>query len=142
MESDELKAMLRANPHLAARNPGAVAELFTKPPCEPEKPKTAKYKNKKTTVDGIIFASQKESVRYRALKVLQKAGAISDLELQPKYVFELNGVRIASYKPDFRYQENGRLVVEDVKSSGTKTQAYRLRKRMMLAFHGINVRET
>lgn len=101
-----------------------------------------KYKNKKTTVDNIVFASKKEAARYCVLKLLQKAGEITDLELQPKYEFVVNGYRIGSYKPDFRYIESGVIVVEDCKSTATKTTAYQLRKRMMKAIHNISILET
>ena len=105
--------------------------------------KQPKYRNKKTEVDGIVFDSKKESRRYLELKLLEREGEISNLELQPKYEFKVNGVRIGSYKPDFRYLDSdGQLVVEDCKSPASKTTAYRLRKKMMLALHSIEIRET
>ena len=51
-----------------------------------------KYKAKPLTVDGIRFASQREGSRYRELKLLEKAGQITGLELQP--VFELAEQRV------------------------------------------------
>ena len=44
-----------------------------------------KYNAIPTTVDGIRFASKREARRYLELKLLQKAGHISDLELQPRF---------------------------------------------------------
>ena len=102
-----------------------------------------KYRNEPTVVDNIRFDSKAEAKRYNELKQLERAGAIRDLTLQPKFIFEHGGVRIGSYKADFRYllPHSPVLIVEDVKSPASKTQAYRLRKRMMLAFHGIEIRE-
>ena len=102
----------------------------------------AKFRNVPTEVDGIRFDSRAEARRYGELKLLERAGEIHGLTLQPLYVFEFNGVKIGSYKADFRYERSGVVVVEDVKSSATKTPAYQLRKRMMLAFHGISILET
>lgn len=44
-----------------------------------------KYKNKKVTLDGIVFDSKKEARRYGELSMLQRAGEISDLELQKEF---------------------------------------------------------
>jgi hypothetical protein len=102
-----------------------------------------KYRNQPVTVDGYKFASKAEARRYGELKLLKLAGQILDLELQPKFVFEHQGVRIGGYKADFRYRlpHSPTLIVEDVKSPASKTQAYELRKKMMKAFHGIEIRE-
>jgi len=100
----------------------------------------SKYRNKKVVIDGIAFDSQAEGRRYSDLKLLSMGRAITELELQPRYDFELNGVKIGFYKADFRYIENGETVVEDVK--GIKTPVYNLKKRMMRAFHGIEIKET
>lgn len=104
--------------------------------------KPRKYRNQPVDAEGVHFDSNKESLRFLELKILERHGKIQSLEIHPKYIFELNGVRIGSYKPDFRYVESGELVVEDCKSAPTKTQAYRLRKRMMRAFFGITILET
>jgi hypothetical protein len=98
-----------------------------------------KYRNKRTIVDNITFASKKEAARYGDLKLLEKHGLISDLQLQPKYVIEVNGVKICSYLGDFRYWINGEMIIEDVK--GVKTPAYRLKKKLMLAVFGIEIQE-
>lgn len=105
--------------------------------------RVTKYRNKPTLVDGILFDSIAEAKRYNELKLLELAGQIRDLKLQPKFIFEYAGIRIGSYKADFQYllPHSPVRVIEDVKSPSSKTQMYRLRKRMMLAFHGIEVRE-
>lgn len=99
-----------------------------------------KFRNVKTTVDGITFASKKEAKRYCDLKLMVKAGVFKDLTLQPEFPIEVNGVKICKYVADFSYYENGKRVIEDVK--GFRTPAYRLKKKLMLAVHGINIFET
>ena len=95
-----------------------------------------KYHNVRATVDGIRFDSLKEARRYYELKLLQRAGVICDLKLQP--VFELipgftkNGrtYRKVVYRADFSYYDkaNGTRIIEDVK--GFKTDVYKLKKKM------------
>lgn len=45
-----------------------------------------KYHNKKVTIDNITFMSKKEVNRYKKLKLLEKAGCIKDLKLQPAFL--------------------------------------------------------
>lgn len=111
------------------------------------------YISKKTVIDGIKFDSQKEARRYQALLLLQKSGAISDLELQPKFEL-IKGVKFSGdkrakpairYFADFAYTDNktGKRVIEDVKSPVTKEKtSYKMKRHMMLAIHGIEVKET
>ena len=95
-----------------------------------------KYHSKKTTVDGITFDSKKEAKRYCELKLLEKAGKITDLSLQYQFVlqppFTKNGkmIRAITYIADFVYFDTERCknVVEDVK--GYKTDVYQLKKKM------------
>jgi len=115
----------------------------------------SKYKAVKTTIDGITFDSKREAKRYSELKVLEKAGHITHLELQPEYQITINGAKICKYKADFRYftvraESNERsynskgewqtptmtgdkegMVLEDVK--GFKTPIYRLKKKLVEA---------
>ena len=102
----------------------------------------SKFKNIPKRVDGILFQSTKEARRYTELKALQQAGVIRDLETQPKYRLDVNGVHVTSYYADFKYFDNERKqeIVEDVK--GIRTQLYILKNRLMLAVHGIEVEET
>lgn len=102
-----------------------------------------KYGNIKTvTSDGIRHDSVKEANRWCELNLMLRAGMIQDLQRQVK--FELlpkqEGERAVYYIADFVYMENGAKVVEDVK--GCRTEVYKLKKKMMLFFHGIRIRET
>ena len=105
-----------------------------------------KYNAVKTRVGDLIFDSKAEAKRYKELKLLEKAGEIMNLELQPRYDFHINGVKLGFYKADFKYivGDGGwtpfKVVVEDVK--GMKTPVYNLKKKLMLALHGIEILET
>lgn len=99
-----------------------------------------KYGAIPTEVDGIRFASRREAKRYGELKMLEKAGAIRNLELQPTFTIVINGVRIGSYRADFAYFEGERRVVEDVK--GVRTQLYIWKKKCVEALYpGVTISE-
>ena len=99
-----------------------------------------KYRNQKTITDGKVFDSRKEAMRYHELKLLEKAGEIKDLELQPRFTllpsFRRDGktIRKIEYVADFQYKEaDGTKIVEDVKSEITrKNPVYRLKKKLLL----------
>ena len=99
-----------------------------------------KYGAKKTVVDGIKFDSKAEARRYGHLKLLERVGDISNLELQPKYELMIKGIKVGFYKADFRYMQDGQLIVEDVK--GMKTPIYNLKKKIIKAIYGIEILET
>lgn len=101
-----------------------------------------KYKNRETQVDGIRFSSRKEANRYCELKLLKAAGEIVDLQIQPRFDMVINGHKVCFYLADFAYRQDGKLVVEDVKSPATrKIPIYRLKNKLMKAVHGIDVVE-
>ena len=98
-----------------------------------------KYHNKKTVIDGIKFDSKLEAERYEQLKILERAGVIRDLELQPEYElipsFMKNGKtwRRTLYKADFRYilAEDDSYIIEDVKgSTAVITDVFRLKQKL------------
>ena len=123
----------------------------------------SKYYNIKTRAsDGIVFDSHKEARRWEQLLLLQKAGKI--VELQRQVAYELipaqyetyeryskktgkrmkDGTRCIEkscvYVADFVYRDaGGSLVVEDAK--GERTEAYIIKRKLMLHKHGIRVRE-
>lgn len=99
----------------------------------------AKYKNIKTEVDGIRFDSKKEATRYGQLKIMQQCGLIHDLKLQVSYPLVVQGVKIATYRADFVYTEGIKGVTEDVK--GMRTPVYNLKKKLMKALYGIEIKE-
>lgn len=98
-----------------------------------------KYSAKKTVVDGITFASKHEAKCYSELKLREKAGEISNLALQATFPLVVNGRKVCRYLADFVYWEDGRCVVADAK--GYRTPVYQLKKKLMLAVHGIEIKE-
>lgn len=107
-----------------------------------------KYGNSKVVLNGIKFDSLREAERYSQLKLLERAGQITDLELQPR--FELipkqrrddgKPERACEYVADFRYTDvrTGQTVIEDAK--GMRTRDYIVKRKLMLQVHGISVRE-
>ncbi len=98
-----------------------------------------KFGNRHVTVDGIRFDSIKEARRYHELKLLEYAGQIQNLKVQPRFVLQENFKRDGQthrkieYVADFRYWENGKDIVEDVKSAITKKHpVYALKKKLLL----------
>lgn len=130
----------------------------------------AKYHNKNTEVDGIKFDSRKEARRFCQLKLAQELGVIEDLRLQVDFTLieaytDAHGERHQAlrYKADFTYKVRSAgydhltklgyedvefwrslwpsaLVIEDVKSVGTKTRVY-INKKKMMADKGYQIRE-
>ena len=101
-----------------------------------------KFGNTKVVVDGIKFDSKKEANRYGNLKLLEKAGDISDLKLQVKMEIMVKEKKIATYIADFTYMEKGQYVVEDVKSDFTrKNPVYRLKKKLIEAIYNLKIKE-
>jgi hypothetical protein len=98
-----------------------------------------KYGNRRTEVDGISFASAKEARRYSELKLLERAGKIKGLHLQPRFPLRVNEVTVTTYVADFIFDRDGETVVEDVK--GVRTPTYKLKKKLMKAIHDIDVVE-
>lgn len=127
----------------------------------------SKYHNKKVWYDGIEFDSKKERDYYILLKQKESEGEITNLRLQvpyvviPKVMGEKTIVkhlkkgdkiitkqyvrqRKTQYFADFVYSDpvTGQDEVIDVKSKITrKKESYRLKKKMMLAFLGIEIIE-
>ena len=100
-----------------------------------------KYNSKKTIVDGIEFDSKKEANRYCELNLLESAGQIKNLQLQPRFIlqesFKYQGKteRKIEYVADFMYEEkDGQVVVEDTK--GFKTDVYKLKRKLFLKKYG------
>jgi hypothetical protein len=85
------------------------------------------------SLDGRVFDSTAERDRYAELSMLERAGKIAKLELQPRFEIipkTVEGTRAHHYTADFRYIENGVYVIEDVK--GVKTKDYILRRDIFI----------
>lgn len=99
-----------------------------------------KYGATKLEVDGHLFDSKAEAREYEQLKLLQKAGRIKSIELQPRFLlqpgYERNGkkVRAIYYIADFLvFTADDKEIVIDVKSEITeKNKVYRLKRKLLL----------
>lgn len=130
----------------------------------------SKYHNKKTVVNGIAFDSRKEARRYQELLEAVRLGAVEDLRLQAEFTLveaytdaQGNRHQAMRYKADFTYRVKdagydklallgsedieywrslgrGALVIEDVKSKGTRTRVY-INKEKLMADRGYQIRE-
>ena len=118
-----------------------------------------KYGNSKTVVGGISFDSKREANRYQELLLLERTGAIKNLQRQVKYTLipsQFEKVwnprkkayergkcleRECSYVADFVYVDikSGEIVVEDTK--GFKTKDYIIKRKLMLYTHDIKIKE-
>jgi len=98
-----------------------------------------KFAAVRTVVDGITFPSKREAARWRELKLLERAGAITRLERGTRWPIVVNEVLVCEYWPDAEYREGGILVVEDTK--GYRNPLYKLKAKLMQAVHGITIRE-
>lgn len=106
----------------------------------------SKYHSRKTVVDGITFDSKREADRYKELRAWEKAGVISGLTRQQAFTLipaqRIDGKvveRAVKYVADFCYYRDGEYVVEDVK--GFRTPEYKLKRKMLLWAHGIQIKE-
>jgi hypothetical protein len=86
------------------------------------------------TVDGITFASKREMEHYLKLRMLQRSGEITRLELQPRFLllekFEKAGVKFrrVEYVADFDITwRDGRRTICDVK--GMETAEFKLKRK-------------
>ena len=123
-----------------------------------------KYNATKVTVDGHTFDSKHEANRYLELKLLERAGEISNLRLQVEYElipnqyateerYGKNGRRLkpkevllerkCCYVADFVYTDSktGEKVVEDTKSEATRTPEYIIKRKLLLYRYGIRISE-
>jgi hypothetical protein len=123
----------------------------------------SKYGNRKVTLWGQTFDSKRECLRWQELKLMEKAGKIYDLRRQVRFEL-IPEQRLADtlgpkggrrkgkllekavfYVADFVYyeggkpSEGGKLVVEDAK--GCRTREYIIKRKLMLARYGIQIRE-
>lgn len=119
----------------------------------------SKYHAKKVSIQGEVFDSKKEARRFLELQMLEKAGRISGLQRQKKFVLipaqyepETTGPRggkikgkllerEVAYYADFVYfdEEEKDFVIEDTK--GVRTPEYIIKRKLMLWLNGYQIRE-
>ncbi len=113
------------------------ARLGIQPPPDIAAPSAEYVRNtRRKEVDGIAFRSTLEADAYQILKSWQRAGAITNLELQPRFLLqpkfrhEGKTIRAMHYTADFRFVRNFRTVVLEVK--GFRLETYRMRRKQFL----------
>ena len=96
-----------------------------------------KYHNNKTVYNGKVYDSKKEAKRAWELDLLVRAGKIRDLQRQVKFIlleeyYNNKGekIRPITYVADFVYEQDGKKYVEDVKSVATRTEVYKIKKKL------------
>lgn len=96
-----------------------------------------KFGARKVTVDGHVFDSRGEANRYGELRMMERAGLITSLILQPEFILqdaftdaEGNRWKAIRYRADFQYVEAGRTIVEDFK--GMETAEFKLKRKLFL----------
>ena len=132
-------------------------------------PSRSKYGNVATVWNGRRYASKREATVAQQLWARQEMHEVRDLVHQPRFHLQVNGQHIADYVGDFLWWErvpsstDPRLCilkckdgsydgyqqptpgmqwfVADAKSAGTRTPVYRVKKRLMLALHGVEIVE-
>lgn len=117
------------------------------PNPSPKAPKARKYRNEPVELNGERFDSKAEAARWAQLRLLERAGEIRELRRQVRYELVPSqrtaaGKHVApvAYVADMVYLDGqGRQVVEDVK--GFRTADYKLKVKLMLHVHGIEIRE-
>lgn len=116
--------------------------------------KKSKYHSEKTEIDGIRFDSRKEARRFLELREMERRGEISDIRLQVNFTL-IEGhtkptgerVRPEVYKADFTYRKRDNsgsytiYIVEDVKSAGTRTEKYKIKKKQLWEKFHIEIQE-
>lgn len=99
-----------------------------------------KYGNKKVEYNGIKFDSKKELKFYLQLLERQEKGEVTNIKLQVPYTlqpsFKFNGktIRAITYRADFVYYDliENRERIVDVKSKGTITEVFKIKRKLML----------
>jgi hypothetical protein len=126
---------LRAIQQRAIANGATVRQNEIDPKSQPSKSGT-----REVVVGGIRFDSKREADRWQELKLMQSAGEISELERQVRFPLRVKGQEICCYIADATYRKDGKLIVND--SKGMRTRDYIIKRKLMLAIHGIEILET
>lgn len=93
-----------------------------------------KYRAQKTPcAGGHTHDSKAEAARCDDLRALEDLGHIQELEHQPEFRCEVNGILICKYRADFAWWQGEARIVEDVK--GVTTRIFAMKKKLVEATH-------
>lgn len=103
--------------------------------------KQSKYHAKRTpNGDGTFSDSRKEARLDAGFMAMVKNKGVLRVVRKDRFPFEINGIKICAYESDWTvYYKDGRKEVFDAK--GVKTPVYKIKKKMMKAFYGIDIQE-
>jgi len=138
-QSTQPRSLRRRAAAIAAATALTAKPSFEWPGARPPRPH--KYAAQAVVVDGHRFDSTAEARRYGELRMLERAGMVVGLVLQPRFELHAppNGVRIGCYVADFAYEHpDDGFVVEDVK--GVDLPLGRWKRKHCEAEHGVRVR--
>jgi hypothetical protein len=95
-------------------------------------PRRNKFSNKKVNHAGMRFDSKLEKSVYDMLAMMERGGAISELQHHPGTVF-LTPARV-QMRPDFRFKEKGSDEYCFAEAKGFQTPEYRIKRRLWTVF--------
>ncbi len=101
-------------------------------------------KKEDRTLDGVVYDSKLEMNYLKHLELLKHAEKDSErivfIQEQVKYEIKVNNIKICTYLLDFKIiYASGRIEYVDCK--GVRTAVYSLKAKLMLAVHGIKIKE-
>lgn len=152
MSWDQLQAFRQKHGTVKVQPEVKRESAFKTPPPPPEgepgtKKRANKMGNKKIVTEEGVFDSEREYKRWVDLKMLARAGHITNLKRQVKFILvpaqvksDKTKERPVTYTADFTYNDKtGQYVVED--SKGYATRGYIVSRKLMLWVHGIEIQE-
>lgn len=101
--------------------------------------KPNKFKAKPVEIDGIRFASKLEGRYYANLKLLERAGEVCSVALQPPYVITVNGKLCATYRADFCFYDLKERRERVIDCKGVDTPVSKLKRKLVEAQYGITI---
>ena len=99
-----------------------------------------KYRNQPVELDGIRFDSKREATYYAELKLREKAGEVGGVELQKRFpILGPAGELVCTYVADFAFWDHREDRFRVVDTKGVETDVFKLKRKMMRAFNGIDI---
>ena len=88
---------------------------------------------------GEMCDSKLEAWVCGQLHLMERGGLIKDLKSKVDFVFEHNGERLMLYEADWTWMEGGKLVVADAKGSSVLTDVFKIKRRAMRIWYGLEI---
>lgn len=105
---------------------------------KPKKP--SKYRNRKTVLDGVTYDSKAEAKYAYELKLREKAGEVTNVQLQvPFNLMAYNGRVVGVYRADFTFYDNIQKKQRVIDVKGFETPLFKLKKKLVEALYGLEI---